>query len=155
MAIPDHTFELGEDDIFLLPQSPWKRDGIKPMEWLHRNFPRFLYAPDFIVKNAVPYRLGDGPNRGGIYFLVDENGIAYVGKSNTIYKRLIQHKRSGMPFNRFWCFGGVPELFLNHVESFYIYTLEPPLNEKYPPTDDFVSGYIEKFNLGLLTYGHY
>lgn len=38
------------------------------------------------------------------------------------------------------------ELFVEYVEAFYIHTLMPPLNEKYPLTHQVVSAAIKKIN---------
>lgn len=157
MPIPHHTFEFEGDDIFLLPQEPWKGLGITPIKWLEQCFQKFLYTADHIVKNAVPYTLGDGPNKGGIYFLIHESEIVYAGQSNTIYQRLIQHRKALLPFSHFWCFGGIPQMFLENVELFYIYTLEPPLNNKYPPLHEPATSFVKEHKLGRLQYAdeHY
>lgn len=152
MPIPYHTFEFDGDDIFLLPQEPWKGLSIPPIKWLEQSYPRFLYTADHIVKNAVPYALEEGPNKGGIYFLIQESDIVYVGQSDTIYRRLIQHRKAQFPFSHFWCFGGVPQMFLEHVELFYIYALEPPLNNKYPPLDEPANSFVKSHKQGKLQY---
>lgn len=152
MPIPDHTFEFEGDDIYLLPQEPWKKFGLTPIMWLEKNYMQFLYSANHIVKNSVPYTLGSGPNMGGIYFLVQETEIVYTGQSNTIYTRLIHHRKARLPFSHFWCFGGIPQLFLESVELFYIHALEPHLNNKYPPLYEPANTYVKLHKHGELKY---
>ncbi|MDX6015084.1 MULTISPECIES: GIY-YIG nuclease family protein [Shewanella] len=96
----------------------WKQKGQAPIEWFKENFPKFIYPPEHIVQNSVPYELNDGPNKGGVYFLIDQNRVAYVGVSNAIYRRLIQHYKNRVPFTHYWCFGGMPEMFVQAIESY-------------------------------------
>lgn len=152
MPIPDHTFEFEEDDIFLLPQEPWKAKRVTPIAWLERTFPQFLYTSGHIVRNSVPYQIGDGPNKGGVYFLVNESEVIYTGQSNNIYKRLVQHRKTGFPFSHYWCFGGIPQMFLENVELYYIYTMEPALNNKYPPLYEPAGSFVKACKQGRLQY---
>ncbi|OQW39155.1 MAG: hypothetical protein A4S08_07480 [Proteobacteria bacterium SG_bin4] len=125
--------------------SPWAGTGQDPLEWFRENFLRFAYSQKHILDHAVPYELGDGPNRGGVYFLVAEEKIVYVGKANSVQARLIQHWRDRKLFSYYWCFGGMPELFVEDIETFYIYYLEPELNEKRPLVNEsFVKAYVQK-----------
>ncbi|PXW86801.1 hypothetical protein C8R34_11374 [Nitrosomonas sp. Nm84] len=154
MPIPHHTFEFEGDNIYLLPQEPWKVVDITPIKWLMQSYPKFLHTPDHILKNSVLYTYGEGPNKGGIYFLIQESEIVYVGQSNTIYNRLIQHRKSQLTFSHFWCFGGIPEMHLEDVELFYIYTLEPLLNNKYPPLYEPAKSFVKLHKQGKLHYGN-
>lgn len=39
----------------------------------------------------------------------------------------------------------MPELFVEHIEMFYIYYIEPELNDKYPLVyENFIEEYISK-----------
>ena len=124
---------------------PWAETGQIPLLWLRENFLRFAYSQNHIQECAVPYDLGDSPNKGGIYFLLAERRVVYVGKSSSVQARLIQHRRGGKQFSHYWCFGGMPELFVEHIEMFYIYYIEPELNDKYPLVyENFIEEYISK-----------
>lgn len=154
MPIPLHTFKFEGDDLFLLPQEPWKGLGVTPIKWLEQSFPRYLYTSDHIIKNADPYAFGDGPNMGGIYFLIAESEIVYAGQSNTICRRLLQHRKAQLPFSHYWCFGGIPQEFLEYVELFYIHTLELPLNNKYPPLCEPVRSLVNAHKKRQLQYAN-
>lgn len=136
----------GEGETSSMKHAPWMDDGITPTDWLERNFSRFVFELNHVIDNAQPYVFGDGPNIVGIYFLINDDEVIYVGKSNAICRRLMQHRRAGRRFSHYWYFGDVPELFVEYVEAFYIHTLMPPLNEKYPLTHQVVSAAIKKIN---------
>ena len=120
----------------------WKETGQTPIEWFKENFPNFIFSCEHILNNVVPYELNDGPNCGGIYFLAQQNRLVYVGISNAIYRRLIQHHQNGLKFTHYWCFGGMPEMFVEAIESYYINKLSPPLNEKLPRPHEVVKPYL-------------
>lgn len=120
----------------------WEHTGQAPIEWFKENFSRFIFSPQHIVKKSVPYELNDGPNKGGVYFLLDKNKIVYIGVSNSIYRRLVQHFNKKLPFTHYWCFGGMPEMFVEAIESYYIHKFKPSLNEKYPIPHEVVQTYL-------------
>jgi hypothetical protein len=61
----------------------------------------------------------------GIYFLVHEDRVIYVGQSVNVYARISSH--TDKVFDRFTVLPCAKEN-LNLVESLYIHTLQPPLN---------------------------
>lgn len=140
----------GHEYLCFIPP-PWEGTGQIPIEWFRKHFPRFLYSETHILSQAMPYEINDGPNRGGIYFLVEQTKIIYVGKANSVRARLVQHWTDKKPFTHYWCLGGMPALFVEDIETFYIYYLEPCLNEKYPPIyEHFIRSYIESAKAGNL-----
>jgi len=73
-----------------------------------------------IAKLALPWE-----RSSGIYFLVQDQEVVYVGQSVNIYSRIAQH-----PDKKFQKYAFVPcevEL-LDKLESLYIHTLKPRLN---------------------------
>ena len=86
------------------------------------------YDAGHILSNGEPYKRRDGPANHGIYFLINENRIVYVGKALGIWMRLDQHAIQGKLFSHYWCFGGVPYDWLRHVEGFYINRFRPAYN---------------------------
>lgn len=122
--------------------APWAERGQKPDEWFRANTHRFLFNGEHVLASAVAYELGDGPNCGGVYFLIYQNEIVYVGISCDISARLVQHWRDGRAFDRYWCIGGLPEGFAHLVETFYIHVLQPVGNEKYPPRGLLIRPFI-------------
>jgi hypothetical protein len=73
-----------------------------------------------IAKLALPWQ-----RSSGVYFLVQDQEVVYVGQSVNIYSRISQH-----PDKKFDKYAFVPcevEL-LDKLESLYIHTLKPRLN---------------------------
>jgi excinuclease UvrABC nuclease subunit len=73
-----------------------------------------------IAKLALPWQ-----RSSGVYFLVQDQEVVYVGQSVNIYSRIAQH-----PDKKFDKYAFVPcevEL-LDKLESLYIHTLKPRLN---------------------------
>lgn len=74
----------------------------------------------------------------GIYALFADGGrLLYIGKSNSVRKRLSGHYkewayRSGPEFDRYSCLS-VPDVAYSDVEIAHIYALAPPLNKLYEP----------------------
>jgi hypothetical protein len=122
--------------------APWAEHRPRPDEWFRANAHRFLFHSEHVVASAVVYELGNGPNSGGVYFLIYQNEIVYVGISCDISARLVQHKRDGRAFDRYWCIGGLPEGFAQMVETFYIHVFRPVGNEKYPPRNLLIRPFI-------------
>lgn len=63
----------------------------------------------------------------GIYFLIEENEVIYVGKSTDAYTRVADHRARGRKFSRFTVLP-CPESQLHEVESAYIAVLQPEGN---------------------------
>lgn len=109
------------------PRRPWLAAGQAPIEWFEQNFRAFVFAPNHIVTSSQPYEPGRGDWAPGIYFIIENSRIVYVGKSVNIARRLDSHYVGPKRFTHFWCFT-MPELFLTHVESYYTNLLRPLYN---------------------------
>lgn len=61
----------------------------------------------------------------GVYFLIDNGKIVYVGQSVNVYSRIAQHSQK-----KFDSFAVLPcqKTELDALESLYIHVLRPPLN---------------------------
>lgn len=68
-------------------------------------------------------------NLCGVYFLIHQKKIVYVGQSVNVFARVNSH-RDTKEFDEFSCVV-VPPQFLDVMESIYIHMLEPPLNKRY------------------------
>ncbi len=132
----------GHEYLHFIPE-PWKSTNQVPIEWFKDNFKNYIFSSFHIIENCVPYELNDGPNKGGIYFLIQDQNIVYVGQSNAIYRRLIQHYKSDKLFTHYWCFGGMPEIFVEAIEGYYIHKYKPPLNDKLLPPHQVVAPYLQ------------
>ena len=80
---------------------------------------RALLPPEEIVKGAIPFTLASG-----VYFLVENEEIVYVGQSVNVYSRISQHV---IKFDKF-AFVPCPVNLLDRLESFYIHVLRPRSN---------------------------
>jgi hypothetical protein len=81
---------------------------------------RTLLDGEQIAKLALPWQLSSG-----VYFLVQDQEVVYVGQSVNIYSRIPQH--SDKKFNKYAFVPCEVEL-LDKLESLYIHTLKPRLN---------------------------
>ena len=79
-----------------------------------------LLAKDEIAKSALPWE-----KSSGVYFLLHDDEIVYVGQSVHIYSRIAGH--ADKKFNRYAYIPCPPEA-LDVLESLYIHLLRPALN---------------------------
>lgn len=141
MAIPLHTFEpTGDpfvDDLNFLLENPTEMPLLS--DWFRENSHLLQYTSEQIIEEAMPYAFRrapwgtPGPSGNGIYFLVNEGKIAYVGRAMGISSRLASHFHSRKQFTHYWAFGGIPYDWHSHVEGFYINRFEPYLNSATVP----------------------
>lgn len=106
-----------------------------PNEWLRANAKRFHFTDQQILDAAVTeFHAPDLPPMArcyGIYFLISNKEIIYVGMSKSIDERIDMHRKNRMPFDSFSWFEA-PELYLRAIEAYYIHRIQPPLNNDYP-----------------------
>ena len=79
-----------------------------------------LLRPDAIAKAAIPWKRSPG-----VYFLLDQDEIVYVGQSVNVYARIAQHQDK--KFDRY-AFISCSVDALDKLESIYIHYLRPKLN---------------------------
>jgi hypothetical protein len=79
-----------------------------------------LVSAEAILSAAKPWQ-----NFTGVYFLISNNKIVYVGQSVNVYARLSAHANKNFDsFTVLPC----PKEHLNVLESLYIHMFNPPLN---------------------------
>ena len=83
----------------------------------------------------------------GIYFLLNDDEIVYVGQSENIYKRIGSHLQT-KDFNS-WNFIEVKEADLSELEAFYILTLKPFYNRSVPTNNKWLSQNMARDEFGL------
>jgi len=133
---------------------PWRRAGKSQIKWIEDNLARFIFPPEWVVNNAVRYQPDIGDRQGGgVYFLIDQGVISYVGIAYSIRDRITwHHEASPKVFDSVWWFGGMAKQCAEAVETFYIYTLQPRDNRKLPRYEDYLQPYMdlymEAFDLG-------
>lgn len=83
---------------------------------------RKLLTSDQIAKKAQPWQ-----PKCGIYFLLLDGAVQYVGQSINVDARITQHCRSGKVFDS-WHWEACDSDELDTRETLYIHALRPPLN---------------------------
>ena len=153
MALPLHTFQFqGCQDRQFAHLKPLLQPGEYSRTCLLRVIDQYLWAPELIIREAIPYAYDSAPEVGGIYFLVDGAEIVYVGISESLAQRVAQHRDNRMPFDRYWCFGGMPEAFVPLLEAFYIEAINPRLNAAIPGVDAEFLRVLEDLRSGKRKY---
>jgi hypothetical protein len=82
---------------------------------------RALLPAEDIVRASIPWQ-----KSSGVYFLIENNEIIYVGQSTNVYTRIDYHVRD-KSFDRY-AYVPCPVEMLNKLESLYIHCLRPKLN---------------------------
>jgi excinuclease UvrABC nuclease subunit len=92
----------------------------------------------------------------GIYFLIKDRELIYVGQAVNIYNRVASHKSQGViDFDSYnWIECNVPDLTAVEVE--YILAFRPRLNQRIPRCDRFVTQQILRDKgIGKLNFRKY
>ena len=100
----------------------------KPHLWLRANASRFYFADEQIINESKKEFKSSAFWHAGIYFLVRDNKIVYVGSSKWVEFRIQQHKENQVEFDSSAWFEA-PRIFLREIESYYINRINPPLNK--------------------------
>jgi hypothetical protein len=80
-----------------------------------------LLPEEMIVETSLPWE-----KSSGVYFLIANSRVVYVGQSVNVYSRIDEHAR-GKFFERYAYVPCSVEM-LDKLESLYIHCLRPPLN---------------------------
>jgi predicted GIY-YIG superfamily endonuclease len=113
------------------------RDSIINSRRIDKNKRAFLDVTDLYSENEIIGTSIPLPETSGIYFLIKDNVIVYVGQSKNVHRRLQEHL-SSKAFDRI----NIIECSindLNRLETLYIKKLKPILNIvqfKTPKEDD-------------------
>lgn len=110
---------------------------LSPAAWFNEHRAELLPTIEAIMAARQPYRTGAGPDGEGVYFLFNDNGLVYVGQAKSISARLHRHDSASCWFTHFAAIWA-PLALLNAVESYYLHSLRPALNERYNPPHHLV-----------------
>jgi hypothetical protein len=80
------------------------------------------YPREEIVRSAIPADI-----MSGVYFLIRDREVVYVGQSVDVFSRIARHRREGRPFDSFNVMPCEPER-MDALESLYIDALVPLFN---------------------------
>lgn len=107
------------------------RDDFYPNcnDWLRANAMRFHFTDQQILGAAVPeFPPDDFGYYCGVYFLISNNEIVYVGQSMTIARRISEHLHK--PDSVAWM--ETPRWCREYIEAYYINRILPERNTKIP-----------------------
>jgi len=112
------------------------------------NVESYLWHAEAIEAARVPYVWPGLPTGSGVYFLFEENRLAYVGQSRQLDKRLYRHgfptrTQKPVPWLTHYAVIPTPIELLDPVESFFIYLHEPPMNKRYWPLHPDAAPYLK------------
>lgn len=79
-----------------------------------------LLSAEQIIQGSLPWG-----KSAGVYFLIYESEVVYVGQAVNVYSRIGQH--TDKKFDRY-AFVPCPPDMMNKIESLYIHCLRPKLN---------------------------
>jgi hypothetical protein len=119
-------------------------NGEIPVVWLEKNADKYIFTAKQIVEASIRYPNEVGYLFSGLYFLVDEMQIVYVGIAKNISERLLQHYRSDKTFTHIFTIE-FPEMVMPILEGFYIEALRPIYNVKYPPVYTLAQKLLKKY----------
>lgn len=81
------------------------------------------WSANNIISMSVPYTA-----HCGIYFLIENDTIVYIGQSIDIMWRVAEHRKQGKSFDRFAMIP-IPAPWLDRIERLYVRALEPRDNK--------------------------
>jgi len=94
-----------------------------------------LMSSNDIAGNSKPFRAKD--KTSGVYFLLDEDEIVYVGRSSNCYDRIASHTKNKV-FDSFYIYKASQEECL-WLEPMYIMKFQPIYNKVIPRSPLFIS----------------
>lgn len=91
---------------------------------LNRLTGKTLMPESMIVESSFPYS-----DMSGIYFLIKDGEVVYIGQSVSIFARIAEHRKS----KDFDSINWIPckKEMLDKMESLYIHFIQPPLNGRH------------------------
>lgn len=102
-------------------------NGPPRLDWIRARMGKAMRGSDAILNASAT--LGGGiPQRPGIYFLIWDDLIVYVGQSYDIHWRVTQHAEEKRYIDRFACICGIPKWWQDEIEHAYIHAWNPPWN---------------------------
>ena len=122
--------------------TPWVAVNMIPDDWMKENARRFNIPLATLRDSAGHYDRETAPLDGGIYFLFLEGRLVYIGETDSIHPRLIQHSRN-KEFDGYTVMLEVPPLYRTEIENYLIHKFKPPLNVKYEPVYGVFSGMLD------------
>lgn len=128
------------EEYLIKKNSPWELEDISPIQWLENNVDRFVMPiNDICVYEGCQNQFVSD----GVYFLIDGYDLIYIGKSHELEFRLQAHKRNGVNFDQVRLISGIPRTWLEAVEDYYIYMLQPTMNNRVKKPINIFDKYLD------------
>jgi len=133
----------------LLEQLPPTDDTYPiPDLWLEANASRYYFTDSQIIDTAKSEFDSSTAHRRaackGIYFLIQNKEIVYVGMSVDMDLRIEQHRKNLVKFDSLTWFEA-PKFYLKLIEGYYIRRIRPRLNVDIP-VDTFFDEVVSKIS---------
>lgn len=114
------VFDFEEDDE---PEALWPQR----LDWFRERIERAMHGSDEILAASRP--VSDGITQApGLYFLIWDDLICYVGQANDIYRRVAAHVKEKVAIDRVAVVAGIPKWAQSEFEHAYIRAFDPPWN---------------------------
>lgn len=95
-------------------------DGESHPAWCARHDPALLaFSPRQIIEAATDNWAGPHWQGAGVYFLIWDGQLVYVGRSGCVATRLWQHRKDGKPFQRVAAILGLSHVAAQEIEDAY------------------------------------
>jgi predicted GIY-YIG superfamily endonuclease len=88
------------------------------------------WSKDDLIARAITAIPIDAPKRSGVYFLISQDKVVYVGQSTNVFQRIATHAYTSDKEFEAFAFVNVPQDELLHVERHYIRSFKPALNDE-------------------------
>lgn len=116
---------------------------ISPAEWLQGKVGggEFKYDPDRLLQLDRIRQLHNTSTEGGVYFLLLEGSLQYIGTSRCVFVRFEQHvKEARIPFDETRCLMVPDKSWREALEIAYITKYSPPYNRTGVPKSPLQQG---------------
>lgn len=102
--------------------------GPARLEWIRARMDLALYDSAAIVQASIPWPEVPWFEQGGLYFLIWQDRICYVGQGQSIGPRLETHYAEGRPIARVAVILGLPKWGMDELEHAYARVWDLPWN---------------------------
>jgi hypothetical protein len=102
--------------------------GDDRLQWFRDRIGRAMIGSNAILAASVseiPYYTGPG-----LYFLIWQDRICYVGQAGVVGQRIVDHFREGRPISRAAVILGLPKWSLDEFEQAYVAAWDLPWNDE-------------------------
>lgn len=116
--------------------TPWRgsNHSVPPVDWFRDNWQSIFIKPDDIVcrssalQDYLELRRNECVEKG-IYFLIQNDRIVYVGMSKSSISARLEYHRNNKTFNRVTSHYHIPDLAIHWLETLYIRFIRPQYND--------------------------